>query len=276
MQITLVKVDPFVAIRDRALVNAVDVDHLQIVQLLEGVITFEADGKTMDLEAPVSFIRDYGQPSSARSTRMRCLILYISRDFLEEVVGPVRFQGPLTPVPELALLHDVAMEMIRFFPAAKASSAPLYAAILRDLAASAMLRAGASQHTDQLSLLALAKAYVATQPPGTLSVAGLTSALGISRSALYRLFEQDGGILAYDRMRRLRAAHRAMCNPLNTSTLGHLADRYGFRDQAALLRSFRKAFGYTPSELRRRHVNLVPSTNGTAADEIRQSLDHID
>ncbi len=276
LQITLVEVDPFEAIRDRALVNAVDADHLQIVQLLEGAMTFEADGKTMELEAPVSFIRDYGQPSSARSTRMRCLIFYISRDFLEEVVGPVRFQGPLAPVSELVLLRDVAMEMIRFFPSAKASNAPLYATILRDLAAGAMLSAGASQQTDQLSLLALAQAYVAAQPPGTLSVADITVALGVSRSTLYRLFERDGGILAYDRVRRLRAAHRAMCNPLNTSTLGELAGRYGFRDQAALLRSFRKAFGYSPSELRQRHAVPSTLTTSTASDAIRHALDGID
>ncbi len=276
LQITLVEVDPFVAIRDRALVNAIDADHLQIVQLLEGAITFEADGKTMELEAPVSFIRDYGQPSAARSTRMRCLIFYISRDFLEEVVGPVRFQGPLPSVRELALLRDVAMEMIRFFPAAKASSAPLYATILRDLAADAMLRAGANRQTDQISLLATAKTYVAAQAPGTLSVAEITVALGISRSTLYRLFEREGGLLAYDRMRRLRAAHRAMCNPLNTSTLGELAGRYGFRDQAALLRSFRKAFGYSPSELRQRNAVPMPSTAETASDAIRHALDGID
>jgi len=275
LQITLIEVDPFVAVRDRALVNAVEADYLQIVQLLEGAMTFEADGETMELTAPVSFLRDYGQPSTATSTRIRCLIFYFSRDFLEEVVGPVSGQGPLAPVPELALLRDVAIEMIRFFPAAAAASAQLYATILRDLAAAAMLRAGAGRRTDHLSLLAEAKAYIAAQPPGTLSITGATAALGISRSALYRLFDRDGGLLAYDRMQRLRAAHRAMCNPLNASTLVELAARYGFRDQAALLRSFRKAFGYAPSEVRQRHA-LPPPTTGTVSDDIRQALDGID
>lgn len=276
LQVTLVEVDPFVAIRDRALVSAVDADYLQLVQLLEGAMTFECDGETMELEAPVSFIRDYSQPSTATSTRIRCLILYFSRDFLEEAVGAVTFQGPLAPVPELTLLHDVATQMIRFFPAAVASSAPLYATILRDLAAAAMLRAGARQRTDHLSLLALAKDYVAAQPIGTLSVAGITAALGVSRSVIYRLFERDGGLLAYDRTRRLRAVHRAMCNPLNTSTLVELAARYGFRDQAALLRSFRKAFGYTPSQLRQNQARIAPSTAGSAPNEIRLALDSID
>lgn len=276
LQLTLIEVDPFVAIRDRALVNAVAADYVQFVHLFEGAMTFECGGDTMGLEAPVSFIRDYSQPSTANSSRIRCLILYFARDFLEEAVGPIGFQGPLSSVPELDLLRDIAIEMIRSFPSAAADSAPLYATILRDLTANAMRRAGASQPTDQLSLLASAKEYVAAQTPGTLSVAGITAALGISRSVLYRLFERDGGLLAYDRMRRLRAAHRAMCNPLNTSTVSEIAARYGFRDQAALLRSFRKAFGYAPSELRQRHPTIEPSLTNFPPEEVRQAIDTID
>lgn len=275
MQAAVVEVDPFVAIRDQALINLVDADYLQIVQILEGSMTFEADGTTTVVPAPGAYIRDYGQPSIVTSTRVRLLILYFSREFLEEVMGPIDAHGPLVPVPELDLLRHVAIEMMRFFPVTTASSAPLYAAILRDLAATALLRAGANRRTEQGSLLAEAKAYVAAQPPGTLTVTGATAALGISRSALYRLFERDGGLLAYDRMRRLRAAHQAMSNPLNTTTLVELAARYGFRDQAALLRSFRKAFGYSPSDLRQRHVSIPPSMVGTGAEEVWHALDSI-
>jgi hypothetical protein len=163
----------------------------------------------MELEAPVSFVRDYGQPSTATSTRMRCVIMYFARDFLEEAIGPVGCQGPPASIPELTLLRDIAVEMIRFFPSAVASSAPLYATILRDLAAAAMLRAGSNHRNEQSSLLAAAKDYIAAQPLGTLSITGITAAPGLSRSVIYRLFERDGGLLAYDRMRRLRAVHRA-------------------------------------------------------------------
>jgi AraC-like DNA-binding protein len=276
LQAALTVVDPFVAIRDQALVNAVDADYIQFVQLLEGAMTFEADGKMAELAPPACFVRDASQPSTVTSTRVSLLMLYFSRNFLEEATGPINFQGPLTPVPELALLRDVATDMIRFFPMARANSAPLYATVLRDLTAAAMRCAGAGHRADQLPLLALAKAYVAAQPPGTLSVTDAMTALGLSRSVLYRLFERDGGLLAYDRLRRLRSAHRAMCNPLNTSTLVELAKRYGFRDQAALLRSFRKTFGYSPSELRRRHAITPPTATGSAPDAIREAFDYMD
>ncbi len=273
LQMTLVDVDPFVAVRDRALVNAVDADYIQYCQLLDGTMTFEADGATAVLTAPAAFLRDSSRPSTVTATRTRCLILYFARGFLEEVTGPIDFQGPLAPVAELTLLRDVGVGMIGFFPDAAASAAPLYAAILRDLAAAAMLRAGAIQRTGASSLLAAAKDHVATQPPGTLSIEGITAALGVSRSVVYRLFERDGGVLAYDRMRRLRALHRAVSNPRNTSTLAELARRYGFRDPAALSRSFRKAFGATPEGVRRRHADFVSGSASSAPFEIRRAFD---
>lgn len=276
LQMCLTEVDPFVAVRDRELVNAVDADYIQYVQLLEGSMTFEANDKKWHLLPPASFLRDASQPSVVTSSRASMLILYFSRSFLEERAGPIDYQGPLADIPELTLLRDMACDMIRFFPHAKAESAPLYASILRDLTAAALLRAGATGQSLSSPLFTAAKDYVASQPPGTLTVAGVTAALGVSRSVIYRLFEREGGLLAYDRKRRLRALHRAMCNPLNSSTVAELARRYGFRDQAALLRSFRKAFGYSPSELRFRHSPSTPPPSASAPDQIRHAFDLID
>lgn len=276
LQLTLVEVDPFIATRDRALVNATDSDYIQIVHLFEGDIVFETEAGTFTLAAPVTFVRDYSQPSTATSSQIRCLILYFARDFLQESVPSSISQGPLDATPELDLLRTIAMDMIQFFPNALDSNAALYATILRDLAATALLRAGTNQRASDLSSLAMVKAYIAAQPPGTLSVAGVTDALGMSRSAIYRLFEHEGGLLAYDRTRRLRALYRAVCNPLNTSTLFELAGRYGFRDQAALARSFRKAFGCTPKELRQRKADIVAAPTGSAPLEIQRVLDDME
>lgn len=277
LQMISMEVDPFVAIRDLEFVNAADADYIQCVHLLDGTMKFEDAANHAVLSAPACFVRDARQTSVITATRVRVLMLYFSRGFLEERAGPIDFQGPLADVPELALLRDMASDMIRFFPQVTEDSAALYAAILRDLTAAALLAAGATSKSTLSPLLAAAKEYVATQPPGTLSVAGITAALGVSRSVVYRLFEREGGLLAYDRMRRLRALHRAMCNPLNKCTIAELADRYGFRDQASLHRSFRKAFGYAPSELRRRRVaDVVPPANASAPEQIQHAFDNID
>ncbi|WP_344696421.1 AraC family transcriptional regulator [Sphingomonas rosea] len=277
LQMCLTEVDPFVAVRDRELVNAVDADYIQYVQILDGSMTFEADDGKSVLHPPACFLRDAAQPSVVTSTRVRLLMLYFSRDFLEERAGPIDYQGPLKACPELDLLQEIACDMIAFFPFGKEKSAPLYAEILRDLTAAALRASGAAHRSTQSPLLVAAKDYIASQPPGTLSVEGITNALKVSRSVVYRLFEREGGLLAYDRMRRLRALHRAMRNPLNNSTLAELSARYGFRDQTSLLRNFRKAFGYSPSELRRRNLGRAKThADASAPDRIREAFDSID
>ncbi len=89
LQMALVDVDLFVAVRDRALVA----DYVQYCQLLDGTMTFEADGMPTTLVAPAAFLRDSSRPSIVTASRTRCLIPYFARAFLEGVTGPIDFQG---------------------------------------------------------------------------------------------------------------------------------------------------------------------------------------
>ncbi|VWB26645.1 AraC family transcriptional regulator [Burkholderia lata] len=75
--------------------------------------------------------------------------------------------------------------------------------------------------------------------------------IGISRSSLYRLFEQDGGVANYIRKRRLLAIHRALMSPESPRhRIGDLAYRYGFNSNTQLSRAFKLEFGHAPSETR--------------------------
>ena len=84
-----------------------------------------------------------------------------------------------------------------------------------------------------------------------LGVASLCQRLGLSRSALYRLFEGDGGVEAYIRRRRLEQVRHALIDPTNSDRVGDLAYRWGFSDASHLTRLFREAYGVTPSAVRR-------------------------
>jgi AraC-like DNA-binding protein len=75
--------------------------------------------------------------------------------------------------------------------------------------------------------------------------------LGVSRSSLYRLFEQDGGVANYIRKRRLLAIHRALISSEGTRRrIGDLAYQYGFNSNTQLSRAFKQEFGHAPSETR--------------------------
>ncbi|MEL6323440.1 MAG: helix-turn-helix domain-containing protein [Pseudomonadota bacterium] len=83
----------------------------------------------------------------------------------------------------------------------------------------------------------------------TLTPDALCVAFGISRSALYRHFEEDGGVSRYIRNRRLnRCLLELAGGPPTRGRISAVARRWGFVDQNAFLRQFKKRFGVPPSE----------------------------
>jgi AraC-like DNA-binding protein len=84
-----------------------------------------------------------------------------------------------------------------------------------------------------------------------LDVARLCALSGISRSALYRMFEDTGGVAAHIRRLRLRLAADDLANPaLAAIPIAALAEKRGFHCAASFSRSFREAYGLSPSEAR--------------------------
>lgn len=77
-------------------------------------------------------------------------------------------------------------------------------------------------------------------------------AMGLSRSALYRLFAQSGGIARYIREQRLRRCFADLAGGSTRDQVAQIAYRWGFADAAHFSRLFRQRFGCTPSETQER------------------------
>jgi len=74
---------------------------------------------------------------------------------------------------------------------------------------------------------------------------------GISRSALYRLFEDRDGVAGYVQALRLKRVHAELSNPQSQrDTIASIAARHGLHDASAFSRAFRQHFGCTPSDVR--------------------------
>jgi AraC-like DNA-binding protein len=94
-----------------------------------------------------------------------------------------------------------------------------------------------------------------------LKPAQLAAAAGLSRSALYRLFEPEGGVARYVRHVRLGLAHTALTDPASMHlSIGAIAEAHGFPEPAEFSRAFRSVFGATPSDVRNavRATPIVP------------------
>lgn len=85
----------------------------------------------------------------------------------------------------------------------------------------------------------------------SLDPAFLARAIGVSRAALYRLFEPSGGVSRFIRHMRLSLAHAALQSAASRGkSIARIAEEHGFPDPPEFSRAFRAAFGRTPREVR--------------------------
>lgn len=94
----------------------------------------------------------------------------------------------------------------------------------------------------------------------------VAAAMGLSRSALYRLFRESGGIAHYIREQRLRRCFADLVSGRGRDVqVAEIAWRWGFADAAHFSRLFRERFGCTPSEARA-GASAAQQRRGTAPD----------
>lgn len=86
--------------------------------------------------------------------------------------------------------------------------------------------------------------------------------LGVSRSRLYRLFDDQGGVARYIQRQRLLAGLARLSDAADPSSIARIAERVGFADASGFSRAFRQEFGFSPSDARaaaRAGVPLLPT-----------------
>lgn len=83
-----------------------------------------------------------------------------------------------------------------------------------------------------------------------LSAAEISHAIGVSRSSLYRLFEEDGGVQKHISTTRLVLAHASLASELGgRGQVGQVAAEFCFADQFAFSKAFRREFGVSPKDI---------------------------
>jgi AraC-like DNA-binding protein len=246
------QLDAFSADRDDAMIRAFPADHLFLIVMIEGTTRFSHSGGEQLCGPGDACLLDMSRTMRTVSSRQHCITAAFSRAFVEEASGPVRAHGRLPRSAHTALLVDFVRSLAQRLPSSKLSSVVPLSRICRDLLATA-IEHPKPEPVESLSAKVTrqrAVQYIAAQAPGELSLPAMQAHLGLTRASLYRLFRTDGGVLAFDRRRRLRLLHRALSDPLEHRSIGELGFAHGFADQAHLSRIFRAAFGYTMGGLR--------------------------
>jgi AraC-like DNA-binding protein len=197
---------------------------------------------------------DMAQPSSVRVPEGRSMQLALPRHIADEHLGSVRKLHGIVVQPDKArMLVGHLLHVRESLPNLIEAQEPRLARTVIDMLAIALDSTAMGlprQLVDNEPSAAARRAIDARLGLASLTVPSLCASLRMSRSALYRIFESDGGVEAYIRTQRLEKVRAALADPAGNVRIGELAYRWGFSDASHMTRQFREAYGCTPSAYR--------------------------
>ncbi|MBB3285501.1 AraC-like DNA-binding protein [Rhizobium sp. BK347] len=247
---------PHSYMRSQAKVKANLIDHWHISVLSDGRTWTEVDGRVLEGEPGKIELRSLGHPFRGRSTEAKTLSLFLPRALLFEVPAPVEIENNIA-------LSGIFTGMLIEYLDSVTDNLPRFAAtdlphivqtvrnmIVASVSTSAAQSTGVEQHST-LAVTERVRRFVESNlAAGDLTVEQICRQLGISRTRLYQIFEQYGGVHHYIQRRRLLSAHAALSDPANREQILDIAFSVGFSSAAHFSRAFSKEFGYSPREAR--------------------------
>jgi AraC-like DNA-binding protein len=138
------------------------------------------------------------------------------------------------------------------------ASFPALLGVTLDLLGCAITPAASAAPPYQQALLARVRAFIVEHLPDPgLAPARIAAAHGISVRHLHRLFESTGSTVErWIWQERLLRCHQALLEP-GRDSISTIAFQWGFNDAAHFSRAFKRRFGVSPRQLRRRRDELA-------------------
>ena len=227
-------------------------DHLVVQVVLSGELIGSPESGFDRIRQNEIVLMDAQRPVRISPRDIHMLTVSIARRLVEpSFVNPAALHGHVLRPPATLLLIDFLVALTRHADEAKSDPALTRAVV--DLLQAA-LHPGIARRIDQrrqeqLRREAVDRFVVANLGRRDLSVDDIAAQTGISRSALYRLLDKQGGVARFIQDRRL-AALRVELDRGNPTRLADLAEQLGFASEAHMRRLFIAAFGVSPSAYR--------------------------
>lgn len=248
---------PCTGMRTRALADDFDDSLLALLTVLDGEEVVELDGEPYALRAGQSLLWDTrSQGRFSASGNLRKFTVFVPRDLvtawtphLDQLLtaGPIQAERTLGLRALADALDRTPESVLAGQPAVALGSA------FRELlfvALDVARRPSAGDCAEGRWRRAVE--FVEDRLPDATSAEELAAHLSLSVRAVYQIFSDHGTTLRqHVRERRLYRA-RAELFADGSRSIAEVAGHWGFADQSAFTKSFRKLFGETPSDTRRR------------------------
>ena len=231
-------------------------DHWVISYCVRGAFFAKIADTEVEVAAKVPFLWSLRQQLFYERTHVDWVQLFLARDAFRDIAPLLDAAcGSALDTPLGSLLGDYMIALKRRLPEVTDTD---LSGIIRALgtmvaaaaAPSAERTAVAKPQIDLGRMERVRQAVRRHLRTPTLSPKTLSRVVGMSRSNLYRLFEDTGGVARYIQRERLLEAHSILSDPETTQSISAIAEDLCFADASTFSRTFRREFGYSPGELR--------------------------
>jgi AraC-like DNA-binding protein len=248
-------------------------DHWAITAWRDGSNRAEVGGQGCDMQHGHIYLYGLHVPGQWQRSTADWNMLFIPRDALPELAGAFDAEiGRSHQLPLGPLLWSHIDQLDRALDRADAAQgvelAAATIALLRAALGGREAREAARPvlgETLRRRVLRLIRANLAS---ARLTPTRLAALAGLSRTRLYALFEEDGGVARAIQRERLRAVRRALADPMERRPISVLAEAHGMPDASVFTRAFRREMGLTPGDYRAMaRLGPVPEPRPEAAPD---------
>nr|WP_301542455.1 AraC family transcriptional regulator [Cupriavidus basilensis] len=199
---------------------------------------------------------DMDQPCTIRSFHGRMLLFFVPRALVEMAFPDAaslhgRLVEATTPLMRVLISHLVALNR-QIVGLCKEEADRAFRTAVELLAAAFSRHAGLSGNARaavRAAVYGQVRRYVeANLHDPDLTPDSVLQSLQLSRASVYRLFMHEGGLAAYIRSRRLRAAADELVR-FPDMAVQDIASGLGFNNASSFTRAFRRAYDIAPQEL---------------------------
>lgn len=229
-------------------------DHVVLSLVLSGRVVGGPDSGFAEALPGELYVTDTVRPSRTEFESAHVLTASVSRQIIEDARGTTAgLHGRVLKAPRNLMLADFLKSLARNGDAIETGAQPglsrAFIYILASVEDQAVRASNEARRREYLRRDAVERMIAENLADPSLSVATLSRGTGMSRSALYRLFEDQGGVARLIQKRRVEGVRRALDNREPTR-LSDMARAFGFADEFQLSRLFREAYEVSPQAYR--------------------------